>query len=89
MTAKAREMCGRSAAIEAFEDPELELSIASALGRAEERERLKAIVLSPEAALRPCATAALAFSSDLGAAEVVKLLAALPVEKPSGWGWWR
>ena len=90
MTTYARDMCGRSAALDGpFEDPTLELSLASALGRAEERERLRAIVTSDEARVRPRAAAALAFSSDLAAGEVVSLLAALPTERRARKGWWR
>lgn len=92
MASSVREMCGRSAAIDgSYEDPALDLSIAAALGRAEERERLKAIVTSEQALQKPAAAAALAFSSDLNATDALCILAALPCEpriRRRRWGLW-
>lgn len=87
-------ICGRVAERqhELLDELEVEVPVAHALGRADERERLKAIVLSEPALSRPKATATLAFGTDLPAAEVIRLLAALPVEisgRRTLWRSWR
>lgn len=89
MTIDRKSLCGRAAERqrEQIEDLEVEVPVAHALGRADERQRLKAIILSAAALPRPKATATLAFDTDLPAAEVVRLLAALPSE-PRIRRWW-
>ncbi len=79
MAAKA--LCGRSADLD-----DVEVEIAAALGRAEERARIKAIVTSRAAIGRVVPALTLAFESELPPQEVIDLLQRMPVENPKGSG---
>ncbi|MDQ8700223.1 hypothetical protein [Hyphomicrobium sp. LHD-15] len=75
-------ICGRRADFQHmdFGNPVLEREVAFEVGRAEERERIRAIVEHGAAAARPVTALALALETDLPAAAVSDLLGKLPIE---------
>jgi hypothetical protein len=71
-------------------DPDdVEIEVAHALGRAEERERIKAIISSEAAIGRGGPTLTLALDTDLPARQAIELLQRMPAANASGIGGWR